>query len=119
MNNRSEPRTLGQRKPAATTREAIVTIQANRWATITGIVACNQGAGISTIQVSLAPRGAAHVASQFILYNKAIAVGDSIWITETGLQMAPLDVIRVYSNTGDVSFAVCGVLIAATVAKNG
>ncbi len=117
--NRSESRVLGQLKPPATTRADCVTVPANRWADVTSIVACNQNAGISTIQVSVARRGVVHAAVQFILYNKPIAPGDSIWVQGSSLQLSPKDVIRVYSDTGDVSFTVCGVLISATVAKNG
>ena len=117
--NRDEPRVLGQKKPAATTRVDCVTIQANKWATVTSFTACNQGAAISTIQVSVAPRGVAHAVGQFIMYNKPIAVGDTIWVTGESLQLQSGDVIRVYSDTGDVSFTFAGTLRSATTAKNG
>lgn len=98
---------LGQSKPAATTDTDLYTVPAATGTITAALFACNQGAGASLIRVWLAPAGAATSLEQYIYYDFSIPANQTFLIT-SGIGLATTDVVRVRSDTGDVSFNING-----------
>jgi hypothetical protein len=104
------PRILGQSMPAANTRDDLVDVQPNTWLTPSVLMACNQSSEPTTIQVSVAAQGVAHLARQFIYYNVPISGNDTFY-AEFAINLAQRDVMRVLSANGLVSFHLFGDMI--------
>jgi len=96
---------LNQSKPAATTLTDAYTCPASKHATVE-VVLCNVGAD-ATVRMSHAIAGAVDALSQYYLYGFALAAGESKVTVRITLRAT--DVLRVYSNTGDVTFITNGI----------
>lgn len=98
---------LGQAAPAATTLTDLYTVPASTQTTVSTIFACNQNAGKIKFRISVAIGGAANTAAQY-LYFDAELLGNSTFAATVGLTLAATDVIRVRTDTANVSFNVFG-----------
>lgn len=96
---------LNQSKPAATTLTDAYTCPASKHATVE-VVLCNVGSD-STVRMSHAIAGAANALSQYYLYDFPLLAGESKVTVRITLRAT--DVLRVYSNTGDVAFTTNGI----------
>ena len=70
------------------------------------VIMCNVGAA-ALVSLSQAPAGAADSPVQYLIYDAAIDAGDSR--TTARITVSAGDVIRGFSDTGDVSFNVNGI----------
>ena len=67
------------------------------------IVCCNQGPTTAKIRISVAIAGAADASAQYLEYDRPIP-GNRSYVMTIGQVLAATDVMRVYSDTGQVSF---------------
>lgn len=101
---------LGQLSPSATALTALYTVPGATEAVCSTLVVCNRGATNSTFRVSVAVAGAADDNKQYLYYDVAIQATDTFMAT-LGLTLAATDVVRVYSSSTNLSFALYGVEI--------
>lgn len=71
------------------------------------VIACETGGAAALIRIAIAVGGAADNIKQYIAYNYPLTGGESAPF-EGPFELAPTDVIRVYSDTGNVSFSAFG-----------
>ena|SRR5437773_8328020 len=102
---------LGQSFPVAGILTDAYTVPAATQAVVSTIVVCNQGASVAKFRISVAVAGAADAPSQYLRYDVPVAGNDGFDIT-IGVTLGATDVIRVYSDTGSVSFNIVGVQVA-------
>ena len=98
---------LGQVAPAATTLTALYTVPAATSAVASTITICNHNATTVTVRLAVAPAGAADATAHYILRDLKVLKNDFVALT-IGLTLAATDVVRVYSDTTDVSFHIYG-----------
>jgi hypothetical protein len=98
--------TLAQLVPSATTLTDIFT--ATKKSEATFVMVCNQNAGAITFRIALAIGGAANNAKQYWYYDMSVP-GKGSYIAAMGIGMNATDVLRVYSDTANVSFNVNGI----------
>ena len=96
---------LGQSMPSAALLTDCYTVPVDRTAVVR-IIAANRTA-VSSIRVSLAKAGAADTGAQYVVFDLALSSNRAIASDPVVLQAG--DVVRVYSNTGSVSFTVDGI----------
>lgn len=102
---------LGQVDVAATTLTALYTVPASTETVVSTLVICNRNSSGVSIRVSVAVAGAADDPSQYIWYDKSVPKNESIFAT-IGLTFAATDVVRVYSDTANVTFSLFGTEIS-------
>lgn len=98
---------LGQLTPAATTLTALYTVPASTQTTCSSIVVCNQNASSIAFRVSVAIGGAADTPAQYLYYDVALTKNNS-FVATLGITLAATDVVRVRSDTANVSFNLFG-----------
>lgn len=96
---------LAQSAPAATTLTDAYTVPTGKRATVE-VVACNRSTA-TTIRLQHAIGGAASSNAQYLLYDYALAANEAKVTAQITLKAA--DVVRVYSNSGNVSFNINGI----------
>lgn len=101
---------LGQSYPAANTLTTLYTVPGATSAVVSSIAVCNQGAGLTTFRISVAPAGAADTASQYLYHDVSITNGDT-FIATIGITLAATDVVRVQCANGNCSFIAWGVQV--------
>lgn len=99
---------LGQLAPAATTLSALYTVPAFTSATVSSIVACNQNNGAIKFRVSVAVAGAADDPKQYLYYDVDLTKKNT-FSAVLGLTLGAGDIVRVYTDTANVSFSLFGV----------
>lgn len=97
---------LGQVAPSATTLADAYTVPSGKYATVK-IVVCNRAGAADTYRVAVSPGGASIADSHYRAYDMEIAANDSV--VSAPIMVGALDVIRVYSTNGSMSFGVTGV----------
>ena len=98
---------LGQSAPAANTLTDCYTAPSR--AVVSSFTACNQSASSDAlIRMSVARAGASDSVEQYIYYGLPLFSSDT-FIATIGITLAAGDVVRVWSNTGLVSFSLFGV----------
>jgi hypothetical protein len=102
---------LGQIAPSAASATTAYTVPSATQAVISTITACNQGNGSSNIRISVRPDGATLEAKHYLVYDVAIAAGQTLTFT-LGITADSSDVVTVQSSTANVSFNVFGTEIA-------
>lgn len=98
---------LGQSAPAVTTLTDLYTVPALTSTVASTITVCNQNAVKIRFRVSIAVAGAADTAHQYLYYDVQVLANDSFTAT-IGVSLATTDVVRVYSDTANVSFNLFG-----------
>ena len=96
---------LGQSAPGATTLTAAYTVPSSKHATIR-VIACNRSTA-TTIRVSVATDGAGDATSQYVVYD--LALGANASMSTAPITVGDTDVVRVYSDSGNVTFTVTGI----------
>lgn len=99
---------LGQARPASATLTTLYTVPATAQTTTSSLVACNTHSGNSTTRVSVAVNGEADALKQYIYYDHQISAKES-HVAVLGMTLNEGDVVRVYSDNGNVSFSLFGV----------
>lgn len=73
-------------------------------AVVPTLMCCNQSSTLNAyIRVSIAPAGAADASSQYLYYDVKLSPNESRALT-VGMTLATTDVLRVRSDSGQVSF---------------
>jgi len=103
---------LGQAVPTANVLTDLYTVPASSSAVISSIVVCNQNSS-STIafRVSVAVGGAADTPKQYLYYDLPLTNNDT-FVATIGISLAQNDVVRIQSDTANVSFNLVGVEVA-------
>lgn len=102
---------LAQANPAATTLTDAYTVPVGKiYAVVSTIFVANRAAS-TTIRISVAKAGAADDPKQYLVYDAEVDDNGILPIT-AGITLALGDVIRVYSDSGSVSFNVFGVEVS-------
>lgn len=100
---------LGQSNPAATTLTTLYTAPASTQAVCSTLSVCNLGVS-TTYRVAVRPAGAAIANQHYVIFDGALAAGDSLLLT-IGISLAATDVVSVYAGTANVAFSLFGVEI--------
>jgi hypothetical protein len=98
---------LGQAAPAAITTTDLYTVPASTSVAASTIIVCNQNSASIKFRISVAVAGAALATKQYIYYDVVVLKSDSFTAT-IGVALAATDVIRVYTDTANVSFNLFG-----------
>lgn len=101
---------LGQVVPSATTATTLYTVPSATSSVASTLTVCNQGV-TTNIRVAVRPAGATLATQHYIIYDRYLDAGDSLFLT-LGLTLATTDVVTVYSGTATVSFNLYGSEIA-------
>lgn len=96
-----------QQAPAAATNADVYTVPAARRAVISTLVCCNTTAASRMVRVFAREAGAASAVGNAIVYDVALAAGDTLLMT-LGITLAATDIITVQSNLGGVTFTAFG-----------
>ena len=103
---------LGQVVPTATTLTALYTVPGSVSAVISSIIICNQNPATTIkFRISLAKSNAVDTPAQYIYYDLPLIANDT-FIATVGISLAATDVVRVQSDTANVSFNLLGVEVA-------
>jgi hypothetical protein len=98
---------LGQAAPAANTTTDLYAVPASTSIAASTIIVCNQTAASIKFRISVAVAGAALATKQYIYYDVVVLKSDSFTAT-IGIALAATDVIRVHTDTANVSFNLFG-----------
>lgn len=101
---------LGQIAPNITTEADLYTVPAATSTTISSITVCNRAATSALFRISVAIAGAATSNIQYLYYNTFLDAYDT-FVATIGISLATTDKIRVYNNTGSLTFHAYGVEI--------
>lgn len=102
---------LGQSNPVSSTLTDAYTVGAQKSATVSSVVVCNQSSAAIKFRVSVAIAGAADTPAQYLYYDVLVAANDT-FAAVIGVTLATTDVIRVYANSNQVSFNIFGVEVS-------
>lgn len=98
---------LSQIVPVATTLTDLYTVPGATQTSVSSVIICNQNAGTIVFRISVAIAGAADDPKQYLYYDLPLG-GNDTFIATIGLSLATTDVVRVQSNTANVSFNITG-----------
>lgn len=98
---------LGQAAPAAATLTDAYLVPSKAMAHEVRVISCNRGASVAAVRISVAPNGEADALEQYIAYDKPVEPNDTVSSVE--LTLGESSVVRVRSDTGDISFTVNGI----------
>jgi hypothetical protein len=99
---------LGQLAPAAATLSALYTVPGATSATVSSILVCNQNASTIKFRVSVAVANAADATKQYLYFDVDLTKKNT-FSAVLGLTLGAGDVVRVYTDTTNVSFSLFGV----------
>ena len=102
---------LGQLAPSANTLSALYTVPALKSATVSTLVVCNPTAGTAKFRISIAVAGAADDPKQYLYYDVSLTKNNSFTAT-LGITLGAGDVVRVHTDTANVSFNLFGVEVS-------
>ncbi len=104
------PKNLGQSLPAANTLTDLYTVPASKSTVLSTLLVCNQSASPIRFRVSHAVAAAVDARSQYLYYDEVVPANKTFTAT-LGISGVAGDVLRVYSNSPEVSFNAYGVEI--------
>lgn len=100
---------LAQLSPSANSLTDFYTVGASTSTAISSIVICNQNSVVQiAFRISVAIAGATNDVKQYIYYDLPLSSNDT-FIATIGMTLNATDVIRVKSDTANVSFSLFGV----------
>lgn len=102
---------LGQIAPSAASATTAYTVPSATQAVISTITVCNQGTGSANVRIAVRPDGATIEAKHYLVYDVALAAGQTVAFT-LGVTADASDVVTVQSSTASCSFNVFGTEIA-------
>lgn len=100
---------LGQVNPLGSTLTDAYTAPAA--AAVSSVVVCNQATYTIKFRISVAVAGAADDPKQYLYYDVEVDANDT-FVAVIGVTLATTGVIRVYANSGQVSFNIFGVEVS-------
>ncbi len=99
---------LGQATPTAGVLTDFYTTPALTSSAISSIIICNQNTtGQIAFRVAMAINGAANISKQYLYYDVPLMANDT-FIATIGISLATNDVIRIQTDTANVSFMLFG-----------
>jgi hypothetical protein len=101
---------LGQVAPAAMDLTDLYECFATEGCTVSTIFVCNRSASTSKFRISVANGGAVDAIKQYLYYDVELP-GNDTFASTVGLSLTLTDIIRVYSESGDLSFSAFGMEI--------
>lgn len=101
---------LAQSLPVIATLTDAYTVPALTSTVLSSIVVTNQSVITAAFRISIAVAGAADTPAQYLYYDTALPANDT-FVATLGISLATTDVVRVYSNSGNVSFNLFGVQV--------
>ena len=99
---------LGQIVPSANTLTPLYTVPGSISASVSSITICNQNSLDVLIRISIAVGGEADDPKQYLYFDLPLD-GNDTFIATIGISLASGDIVRVQSNTENVSFNIFGV----------
>lgn len=96
-------KSLQQLSPSATTLSALYTCPSSTQAVISSLIVCNQNSSTVHFRISVAINGAADNVKQYLYYDMPLFKNDTFAAT-LGVTLNAGDVVRVYTDTTNVSF---------------
>lgn len=99
---------LGQIVPIANTLTALYTVPSSTSASISSIIVCNQNNTIVLFRIAVAVSGTVDSSKQYLYFDLPLDSNDT-FIATVGISLATGDIVRVLSNTDNVSFNIFGV----------
>lgn len=104
---------LAQLAPAANSLVSLYTVPVATAAATSSIVICNQNSSASNIlfRISIAISGAADDPKQYVYYDIPLMNNDT-FIATIGMTLTAGDIIRVRTDTANVSFSLFGVEVS-------
>jgi hypothetical protein len=97
---------LAQAAPVATVTVNLYWVPRGQKVENARIISCNRSAVPAAVRIAVAPEGAADSLEQFIAYDKEVPSLDTVASVE--MVLGERSVVRVTSDTGDVSFTLFG-----------
>lgn len=101
-------KTIAQINPSANILTDLYTVPAVTSTAVSSVVICNQNSTDIAFRISIAIAGAGDAIKQYIYYDLPLMANDT-FIATIGVTLATTDVVRVRSNTANVSFSLFGV----------
>lgn len=98
---------LGQLKPAAATLSTLYTVPGAKSAVTSTLSVAEKGGAAAKFRIAVSVAGAAISDEQYISYDSGLLANEAKFLT-IGLTLSATDVVRVYSDTGNVSFNLFG-----------
>lgn len=103
---------LAQSAPTASSITDIYTVPGATSTTISSIMVCNQNStGSINFRISIAVSGASDTPKQYLYYDVPLISNDT-FVAVIGLTLGSSDVLRVMTDTANVSFSVFGVEVS-------
>ena len=99
---------LGQVAPAATILTDLYTAPAGTQVVVSSIIICNRGSADAAVRVAVAVDGATDAPEQYLFHDVIVPAHDTL-AAQIGITLGAQDVIRVQSDTGEVSFGAFGI----------
>jgi hypothetical protein len=98
---------LGQSAPAANVLTDAYTVPSSTSAAVSSLIICNRGTGYTNVRVSVAVAGVADNPTQYVYYD-LLCDPNNTFIATVGITLSAADVVRVQSDTGQVTFQFYG-----------
>lgn len=99
---------LGQIVPDANTLTPLYTVPGSMSASVSSVIVCNQNSLSVLFRISIAVGGVADDPKQYLYFDLPLD-GNDTFIATIGISLAANDIVRVQSDTGNVSFNIFGV----------
>lgn len=100
-------KTLGQSDPSAGSLTDLYTVPALTSTVVSSFVAANRNSYAAEFRMSVAVAGAADDLKQYLYYDFEIPANDT-FIATIGMTLATTDIVRVYSQSGGISYNLFG-----------
>ena len=101
---------LGQLAPSAMALEDLYECTSDEGCTVSTIFVCNRSSSTSKFRISIANGGAVDAVKQYLYYDVELPANDTFAST-VGISLTKTDIIRVYSESGNLSFSAFGMEI--------
>ena len=106
------PKILAQNLPSAGVLTTLYTVPAATVTVVSSIVICNQNSAAQILfRISVAIGGAADTPAQYIYYDLPLDANDTFIFTG-GMSLSASDVVRIKTDTANVSFNMFGIEVA-------
>lgn len=98
---------LGQEFPAAAVLTNLYTVPTGKSAVVSTLVVCNHSSNIARFRISHSVAGASDEEKQYLYRDEMVFRNKTFTIT-LGITLAAGDIIRCYSDNGQLSFGLYG-----------
>lgn len=99
---------LGQVDSSITTEADLYTVPDAKQTTVSTLTICNRTAGPIDFRISVSVAGAATGDKDYLYYDHVLAANDTMHVT-IGMTLGAGDVVRIFDDTGSVSYNLFGV----------